>query len=372
MDWSDSIHPFDEVARECFEEIGHEVDLENTFLYGFGIDLQKLYFQFSFFEKTRCSSQEIIDKSKLARDYYAEMEYIEAVPFELIEIINLLKNQRWEPAAAVGLVSLCTKEYGRYQVEKAIDPDYVRINEREGMTYEWNRRAQRKGVSAVMSARYPSYRCEQESQKYVNAVMDFIGNDINDKDVLEIGCGIGRLTKKLILKAKKLTCLDISQEMIDRNKAYLGALASKVDYFQEFAQDYSPNKTHQVIISSLVLIHNIDDDEFYKLVKKMSSCADEIFLFEHTDVACQVSPFTRIRSVTELESAFYEYEVTKRSEYKIFDDSISFLKLVRKCPNSCRNGILNEMDKEKNETVLNMDVSKDPLNRLYCQNILLN
>jgi hypothetical protein len=373
MNWMRNVHPFDEVARECFEEIGHKVDLENTFLYGFGIDTKKLYFQFSFFEKTRYTSQEIIDKSLMARDFSAEMEYIEAVPFELSAIIYLLKNQYWEPAAAVGLLSLCTKKYGHLRVEKAIDPDFVRISEREGLVYEWNLRSQMEGVSAVMSARYPSHRCEAESQKYVDAVMDFIGNDIDDKDVLEIGCGIGRLTAQLVHRAKRLTCLDISQEMIDRNKKYLGVSAGKIDYLEMFAQDYIPISPHQVVISSLVLIHNIDDDEFRRLVEMMSICADKIFLFEHTDVACQVSPHTRIRSVEELTSAFHGYRVKEKEEYQVFKDKITFLELVREYNKKGLSSILDDNATEDMNNVSRIDIWRNLFRkRLYCPNILSN
>src|ERR1051325_6100467 len=46
MDWSEDVHPFVEAARETFEEIGHRTSLDNTYLFGFGIDANNLVCQF--------------------------------------------------------------------------------------------------------------------------------------------------------------------------------------------------------------------------------------------------------------------------------------------------------------------------------------
>ncbi|MEW6733382.1 MAG: class I SAM-dependent methyltransferase [Acidobacteriota bacterium] len=329
MDWSENVHIFNEVARECYEEIGHKVNEENTYLFEFGIDTKKLYFQFGFFEYTGLSSEEIIREARRARDFHAEMQELIAVPFEIDPIVNLLKNQVFEPAAAVGLLTLCTKEFGREKIEQVIDPGFVQMRTRSEMVAEWNRRALRQNESAVMSARYPSHRCREESQKYVQQVIEFIGSDIDGKDVLEIGAGIGRITEHLVLHASSVTCIDISKKMIERNRQRLAGLARNVNYREMFAQDYQREKSHQIIIASLVLIHNVQENEFRKLVEMMSLYGETIFLFEHTDIGYKVSSYTRPRTKAELLSAFQKYRVERQREYQLFNDNIVFLKLVR-------------------------------------------
>jgi hypothetical protein len=329
MSWKENVHPFFEMDRECQEEIGHKINLEHIKLFGFGADAKKLYFQFSFFERTPLSSDEILSKAPMAEDFHAEMEKLIPIPFELETIVNLVKNENWEPAAAAGLLTLCAKEFGFEKLERAIDPDFVRTRMLQVMEFDWDQRAERRGVLAVMSARYPFHRCDSESQKYVDAVEDFIGNDINEKDVVEVGVGIGRMTEWLVLRAGRLTGLDISQVMIDRNKKRLGDLAKKVTYIKTFAQDYRPSKPHDVAIVSLVLIHNVDKLTFNRLVEAFHRFASTVFLFEHTDVSYQVSNQTRPRTENELLKAFKEYRVERRREYQLFHDNLIFLKLAR-------------------------------------------
>lgn len=328
MDWNNNVHPFHEIYRECYEEIGYKINIDDIYLFGFGVDTKKLYFQFTFFEYSRLSANEILAKTRLAQDFHAEMEEVIAIPFELATIINLVKQKKWEPAAAAGLLMLCTKKFGIDTVEKQIDPKFVETRLRKEMESEWERRALRKGDAAVMSARYPSHLCKEESRKYIQSVIEFIANDVDGTDVLEIGSGIGRLTEWLALRAGKLTCIDISKGMIQRNKQRIGSLSQKVTYLQMFAQDYHPEQKHDIAISSLVLIHSLDEITFQRVVRALSLSARTIFLFEHTDVSSQVSSYTQPRSKEELISAFAGFEIEKQQTYKLFNDNLIFLKLI--------------------------------------------
>ncbi|HEX8188401.1 MAG TPA: TIR domain-containing protein [Pyrinomonadaceae bacterium] len=329
MDWGEDVHPFHEVARECFEEIGHRINLDNTYLFGFGIDAKKLYFQFSFFERTGLSSEEILAKARMARDYHAEMEELQALPLELDAVVAAIKSRAWEPAAAAGLLTLCAKRFGSARVERAIDPKFLRKRVRDEMEAEWEHRATRPNERAVMSARYPASRSREESEKYLSAVFEFIGSDLDGKDVLEIGAGIGRMSEVLVRKARQLTCVDLSSKMLERNRERLGALAEKVHYIRMFGQDYRPDRSYDAALSSLVLIHNVDENDFRRVVEVMKQAAGTIFLFEHIDVGYQVSRQTRLRSEEELLAAFRGYTVERRREYQLFTDNLVFLKLVR-------------------------------------------
>lgn len=263
-EWLRFLNPFSQVARECREEVAHDIDPENTHLFGFGIDAKKLYFQFSFFEETDCSADEIIANAPSGRDYHKELR-VQAVEFELGRIIDLIKSRVWEPAAEAALLCLCCREFGLEAVERAVDPVYVQERWKRTMLTEWKRRAQRAGELAVMSIRYPEDRLSGASASYVSAVMDFLGQEVAGKDVLEIGGGIGRLTEKIVDVAQRVTCVDCCPEMLERSRQRLGVKSNRVTYVCDFAQNYHPSPKHDLAICSLVMVHNVDDCEFKRL-----------------------------------------------------------------------------------------------------------
>jgi SAM-dependent methyltransferase len=331
MDWNKDIHPFNEVIRECHEEVGENIDVDDLHLFQIGQDIKKMYYQFSFFAEYSGSVADLISRATGARDYSLEMETLEEIDLDPKILIPQIRERNWEPAAAAALVTLSTKFFGYESVESIIDTELINGNFRRSMKIEWNQRAKRPGDYAVMSARYPSNKLEDVSNDYVTNVLEFLGDDIKNKRILEIGPGIGRITKHLIKQATTLTCIDLSDEMIKRNKANLGKYASKVKYIQKFAQDLDidPENKYDLVISSLVLIHNVRDNDYNDLVQKMCSCSDTIFIFEHCDNWSMNSNATRIRNRNELLSSFSDFQCVKEQSYLLFNDNILFAKLTR-------------------------------------------
>src|SRR5262249_812980 len=155
------------------EETGH-VTSQNLTLFGLGIDSKRLYFQFSFFENTPRSSADILNQAPKAKHYHMEFagkagvdlgEPLNAIDFDLDEIVRVLRNNDWEPAAAAALLSLCVREFGIDRLERSIDIECVRERWRKEMAAEWRQRAKRTGELAVMSSRYPATSCAKESRK---------------------------------------------------------------------------------------------------------------------------------------------------------------------------------------------------------------
>jgi SAM-dependent methyltransferase len=329
MEWSDdpsTLHPFEQIVRECREEIAHEVDVDNLRLFGLGIDATKFYFQFSFLEYVDVAASEIIGRATTARDWL-EMEALAAVPLEVGEVTRWAHGRTWEPSAGATFLSLCARELGNEELEWALSPDEVRRAWRDRVTNEWRRRATRVGESAVMSTRYPSDAIRWASGKYVEAVKDFIGDDLDGKDVLEIGAGNGRITEFLVQKVARLTCLDLSEDMLRRNRERLGDHHRDVQYVHDFAQNYRGH--HDAVVSSLVLIHNVPRQAFNELVKMLHETAATLFLCEHADVGGRRTRHTRVRREEELLSAFSDYRVERRAEHDLFDDRVVLLKLRR-------------------------------------------
>ena len=325
--WSGFVHPFTQVSRECLEEIGHTPHPERLTLFGLGLDARRLYVQFSFFEWTTRSAEEIIRTASYARDFHLEISHLEAVDLDPVTVARVIRERQWEPCAEAALLSLCAREHGVEADEQALDPDFVRQRWRQQMRAEWSRRAALTGDLAVMSSRYPRARVQEASARYAKAVVDFAREAITEADVLDVGCGTGRLAEQLAGLAASYTAVDASPEMLGRAKDRVAATGRTVSFVQTFGQDY--DGLHDVVIVSLVLIHNVDDHEFAELVHSISNAAERVLLFEHVDTPGLRHPHTRLRSEEELVGAFPEFAVHRRTHHDLLGDKVVFLDLVR-------------------------------------------
>ena len=329
LDWRTDVHPFDGIIRECYEELGYRLSIDNLHLFSVGIDAKFQYFQFSFYADIPHSSAEILDGVSQAADSYFEFEDVVSYPFEVGAIVSLAKKETWDPTALAAVLTLTSKRLGEENVLRAIDEAWLRKQSHDIMATEWKRRASLPGDFAVSSSRYPQDELPEKSRGYVDAVMAFIGDDIATKDVVEFGAGIGRITQRLVKQVSRLTCVDLSEEMLKRNRELLGPASQDVAYHIGFVQDYQPSVKHDVAVASLVLIHQVSALMFTEAVDALMRSADTIFLFEHCDPAAHTSVNTKARSADELIQAFHGYNVERRSEYFLFSDRLVFLKLVR-------------------------------------------
>ena len=105
-------------------------------------------------------------------------------------------------------------------------------------------------------------------------------------------------------------------------------MANKVNYIHCFFQDYDGTEHYDLLICSLVLIHNAD--ELQEIVTNMKRMADTIYLFEHVEDGAQVSRFTEPKTKNEYVNLFPEYDVEKTESYLLSLDEIAFIKLVRR------------------------------------------
>ena len=336
MKWGACPHPFMEMARKTFTEIRHQVDPEKVKLIGLGADARKLYFQFSFIEETGIPSKEIIERHNMVYDHANQSQNRDrprelfCLPFKLEEIINSIIDHVWEPSAESCILTLCAKKFGPEAVAQEL---HARRNDwwKREMRDEWDLRSSNKGDLPDMSIRYDRDRLVPEKERYINSILSFMQDDLNDQDIIEIGCGTGSLTLHLVRTARHLTCIDLCERMIERNKQRLGENALAVDYVTGFMQEY-PVKKHQVAICSQVLIHNVSDSDFTRLVGRICDCSDTAFIFEDVSQDRPTSTnVTRLRPKQELISAFekYNFHLKRSGDHMLFDDQIALLKFVR-------------------------------------------
>ena len=331
MDWSDDLHPFDEICRECMEEIGYELNPNDLFLFSFGMDYNQAYFQFSFYERSSFTAARIINNAMFADDFSKEIRRLIPLDFTIESVVDIVRKNQWEPSAAAALLTLLAKEYSKERVETYINPHLKEEEYRTSMPHKWDQRARRKGKAAAFSNRLPRFEVDHIAETFINEVYAFIKDDLNERSILEVGCGIGLMTKRLAESARSVYCVDLSELMIERNKKYLGGeLIKKVEYSHCFFQDFQGRGPYDLLISMQMLMHNKEDFAFKAITEKMKAMSDTIFLFEQIDTGIQTSFQTKARSFEEYVSCFPEYQAEKLdTDRYLFTDQYMFIKLVR-------------------------------------------
>lgn len=319
--WGAFPDPFSEVLLKARDEINHLVDMRKLHLIGFGADARKLYFQFSFLERTRSSLRDVINRSPKPASLFP-------IPFAPEQVRDALLAHCWEPAAEAALLTLCVRDFSRDHIETTLATRRSSWAVRE-MRDEWDYRAARPGLLPDMSVRYPVEQLKGGSDEYLEHAFQFIG-PFAGKKVLEVGCGTGRFTERLLFSAAELTCVELSPRMISRmTKRVADALrkATKLTVVAGIAQEHLPIRGNDILICSLVMIHNVGDADFDRLVKGMCESADTIFVFEDITEGRKTSPLTRLRSAAELETAFLSHGFfpARREHHMLFSDRIVFL-----------------------------------------------
>lgn len=325
MKWAAQPDPFSQVVRKAWEETRHQVVLDSLAIIDFGVDARKLYFQFSFKEDHPARCDEILSRMN-------GNPHIKAIPLEPDAVVETLLTECWEPAAEAALLTLVIQKHCKNDVVHALQKRRDQWAHRN-MRDEWDYRASRPGVLADMSVRYPPDKLNVGSRRYVDAVLEFLKNDLKrGANVVEVGGGTGRITRKLVDRVEKLTVVDLSSRMIDRNKRRLGKKANIVaEYVEDFAQECLDKRSFDVAIASLVMVHNVERKEFVGLVESMCKAAPVVVICEDVTLNRPTSPRTTIRTSEEIRAAFrnFDFELTKQRRFSLFGDDLWLARFSR-------------------------------------------
>ena len=85
----------------------------------------------------------------------------------------------------------------------------------------WDKRARENAyffINNTLSYRDPdAERFWQSGEKDLDKLLEMLGAQLHaDDDVLEIGCGVGRMTRPIAARARRVVALDVSEKMLDR------------------------------------------------------------------------------------------------------------------------------------------------------------
>ncbi len=358
MRYANYPHPFIELIRKTFQEIQHQINPDNVKMIDFGMDTHKLYLQISFYEKVNQNSIEIIkshqdhlraskeEKNDKKNDIIPRI--LEAHEFSLESVIKMLLQESWEPSAAAALLLICAKFFGVKTLIKKLK------SEKELYKFEsqdiFNLRSIRTNGLEDTSHRYlikdEPNGIIKEVEELNRKMIDFMIDDIKNTNIVEFGCGTGSLSEKLINHAAQLTCVDLNDHVLKKNILRMKNLGfvigqnneylkdnKKVQYIKKFAQEYisDPTNQHNVAVSSLLLIHN-SDEQFERLIDKIC-VVPTVYVFEDITVERNTGPETYLRTKEIIIKAFkkrsYFYDSSKEKSEKIYDDTIGFFKFIR-------------------------------------------
>ena len=121
--------------------------------------------------------------------------------------------------------------------------------------------------------------------------------------------------------------------MKDKLEKRLGNDISKIDYKYMFAQNYETPVIHDIAICSLVLVHNVNNEDFNDLIKVICKSCNIAYIFEDITKNRKTSNATRLCSEDTLINSFKANGFTLNKfygEYFLFQDNIGFFKFIRK------------------------------------------
>lgn len=133
----------------------------------------------------------------------------------------------------------------------------------------WDERSKRDGLHAVFTTRWSDNECLAVDTMQKELIFSFLP-DLQDCCVLDLGCGIGRITSSLGEKAKNVVGVDISHHMLKR--ACLETRFESPISFVQASAAFMPfqDATFDVIVASYVLQHILDETSFSNSLREIS------------------------------------------------------------------------------------------------------
>ena len=185
------------------------------------------------------------------------------------------------------------------------------IGEQEILEH-WNKRAEREDVQTVMSARHSLEDNINATIELQKEIKNFLGNLMINKNIFEMGVGIGRMTQLLARNNNSIYGIDISRVMLNKAEINLNGFKNIKLILGKITQ-IEITKRFDLVFDSIVLLHILNFEELKKTISKMQELSDNIFLVEHTYEGENflISRYSILRKFEEYESLFKPYKLIK-------------------------------------------------------------
>lgn len=139
--------------------------------------------------------------------------------------------------------------------------------ERANRADEWDRRARQEGLYAVMSRRWTPEQCQEVHQQHIQLLLNWL-SPLRGKWVLDLGCGIGRLSSVLLKHGAVVVGVDTNETMLQKAKTNLEGTQA---FFLHGTADHLPLASTSVdgALAVMVLQHILDDLQFEAALHEM-------------------------------------------------------------------------------------------------------
>lgn len=169
---------------------------------------------------------------------------------------------------------------------------------------EWEKRARRSGLIRVMRASQPTTLNETVTEVTKGIVGDYLDLATRElgrplADVLEVGCGIGRLTPVIAHRADAVTAVDMTPAMLAAARDSCRQLTN-VDFRCARAEQLPWHGARfDVGVSVWVLMHLLDEDRLAQVCRSLAASCRYLVLIEYERAAVPVSRWSRLRTLAD-------------------------------------------------------------------------
>jgi glycerol-3-phosphate cytidylyltransferase len=168
---------------------------------------------------------------------------------------------------------------------------------RERLKMFWSKRAEKidelpSGVTVLGSFDGDQEKIRQETIYEAEQLNNAVKNS-NEKSLLDLGCGDGRLLIELAPKFAKITGVDFSQELIDITKTKIKNKNFDIKLITGDASEYKEDTAFDVILLSGIIPY-LDDGQYLRMLKNIEQISNnktQIF------IRCSLSLKDRINVV---------------------------------------------------------------------------
>lgn len=206
---------------------------------------------------------------------------------------------------------------GREEKEK-ISPETIENH--------WNIRAQRPGVQSVMSARHSLEENELATVELQKVTLNFLSDQISGT-ILELGVGIGRMTKVLAQYAKHIVGIELSPIMLERARKNLENINNVSLHQGRVTEFIVKEKSFDLVFDSIVLLHILNPKELEATIRQLQKASSTIFIVEHTYEGedFPISKYSILRTPQEYEELFKPYKLIKSLEHSCVGDRFTLM-----------------------------------------------
>lgn len=140
--------------------------------------------------------------------------------------------------------------------------------ERQWIAAEWDRRAQQPGLYAVMSRRWTQGQCRAVHQQHVQLILEWLA-PLTGKRVLDLGCGIGRLSVAMVRRGATVIGVDSNEVMLQKGRERFGR--SGICFIHAEAADLPLSAASvDAALAVMVLQHVLDDSQFVRALNEIA------------------------------------------------------------------------------------------------------